>query len=182
MRKDFFTSTFGKVTAKGIDEFTQSYKCSEEEEKDVLKYYTMFKGNFDKMLECVMCSDGMIDKERWVEDYIHRAIRDGSVEDFSDEIQNTLENKNNPTKKSKIAKKGKGRSKKSLSKSKKNQLNQEEEDDDIKEEEEIEDSNSIDDDDDDDYDDNNLQGDELSQSDSGGESDVDDDMVKTSQE
>ena len=69
---------------------------------------------------------------------------------------------------------------KSLSKSKNNQLNQEEDDYDIKEEEEIEDSKSIDDDDD--YDDNNLQGDELSQSDSGGESDVDDDMVKTSQE
>ena len=109
MRKDFFTSTFGKVTAKGIDEFTQSYKCSEEEEKDVLKYYTMFKGNLDKMLECVMCSDGMIDKEHWVEDYIHRAIRDGSVEDFSDEIQNTLENKNNPTNKIKDCKEGQGK-------------------------------------------------------------------------
>ena len=104
--KDIFASTFGKVTTKGIDEFTQSYKCSEEEEKDVLKYYTMFQGNLDKMLECVMCSD-VIDKERWVEDYIKPAIDKCSVEDFSHQIKKSLSNNESSKKKKKSKRKKK---------------------------------------------------------------------------
>ncbi len=107
MWKEFFTSTFGKVTTKNIDQFTQSYKCSEEEEKDVLKYYTMFKGNLDKMLECVMCSD-VIDKKRWVQDFIHPAIDEGSVEDYAEELERTLyDNCNRSEKKTNKNKKNK---------------------------------------------------------------------------
>lgn len=87
--KNLFKGMFGSVTTKDIDRFTISYKCSEEEEKDVLKYYTQFKGNLNKMLECVMCSDE-IDKKRWVEDYIRPAIDEGNVEDFTSELETTL--------------------------------------------------------------------------------------------
>ena len=98
MWKEFFTSTFGKVTTQDIDTFAQKYKCSDEEEQDVLKYYTMFKGNLDKMLECVMCSDE-IDKKRWVEDYIKPAIEHQSVEDYSDVIDKTLKSSSSSSKK-----------------------------------------------------------------------------------
>jgi len=85
----YFKGIFGKVTTSDIDRFTESYKCSEEEEKDVLKYYTQFKGDLDKMLECVMCSDD-IDKKRWVEDYIKPAIQKETVADFMTTVENTL--------------------------------------------------------------------------------------------
>lgn len=85
----YFKGIFGKVTTSDIDRFAESYKCSEEEEKDVLKYYTQFKGDLDKMLECVMCSDD-IDKKRWVEDYIKPAIQKEMVADFMTTVENTF--------------------------------------------------------------------------------------------
>ena len=87
--KDYFKGIFGKVTTADIDKFAESYKCSEEEEKDVLKYYTQFEGDLEKMLECVMCSDD-IDKTRWVEDYIKPAIKNKTIEDFIGTIEKTL--------------------------------------------------------------------------------------------
>mmetsp|Transcript_18451 Transcript_18451/g.22595 ORF Transcript_18451/g.22595 Transcript_18451/m.22595 type:complete len:389 (+) Transcript_18451:33-1199(+) len=105
--KEFFSATFGKVTAADIDKFTESYKCSEEEEKDVLKYYLMFKGNLDKMLECVMCSD-IVDKQRWAKDYIQPAIDHGTVKDFSEELLRTLSNTSKKAK-SKASKKAKSK-------------------------------------------------------------------------
>lgn len=87
--KDYFKGIFGKVTSADIDKFTESYKCSEEEEKDVLKYYSQFKGDLNKMLECVMCSNE-IDKSRWVQDYIQPAIKKNFIEDYVEEINRTL--------------------------------------------------------------------------------------------
>mmetsp|Transcript_20443 Transcript_20443/g.31020 ORF Transcript_20443/g.31020 Transcript_20443/m.31020 type:complete len:332 (-) Transcript_20443:70-1065(-) len=87
--RDYFKNIFGKVTTEDIDKFTESYKCSEEEEKDVLKYYVQFKGDLNKMLECVMCSSE-IDKRRWMEDYIKPAIYKNEVEDFQKKIEQTL--------------------------------------------------------------------------------------------
>lgn len=87
--KDYFTGLFGKVTTEDIDKFTESYKCSEEEEQDVLKYYTQFQGDLGKMLECVMCSED-IDKQRWVEDYIKPAIEKRTVENYLDTVHKTL--------------------------------------------------------------------------------------------
>jgi DnaJ family protein C protein 9 len=87
--KDYFKGIFGKVTANDIDRFAESYKCSEEEEKDVLKYYTQFEGDLNKMLECVMCSDD-IDKKRWVEDYINPAIQNKKVKEFVGTMNRSL--------------------------------------------------------------------------------------------
>lgn len=87
--KDYFKNIFGKVTTADIDKFSESYKCSEDEQKDVLKYYSQFNGNLKKMLECVMCSDE-IDKKRWVEDYIKPSIERDEVEDYMEEIKRTL--------------------------------------------------------------------------------------------
>jgi DnaJ family protein C protein 9 len=87
--KEYFKGIFGKVTTSDIDKFAESYKCSEEEEKDVLKYYKQFQGDLNKMLECVMCSEE-VDKKRWVEDYILPAIEKRQVPDFREKVNDTM--------------------------------------------------------------------------------------------
>ena len=87
--KNYFTHVFGKITTSDIDKFAAKYKCSPQEQEDVLKEYTKFKGNLTKMLDCVMLSEPR-DTERWVEDYIQPAIDKGEVEDYSKTLQKTL--------------------------------------------------------------------------------------------
>ena len=86
---EYFSQLFGKVGVDDIEKFEAKYKCSDEEEKDVLKYYVQFKGNLNKCLECVMCSRDE-DKKRWVEDYIKPAIQKGEVENYTSEIERTM--------------------------------------------------------------------------------------------
>ncbi|KAL7551489.1 hypothetical protein ACHAWF_014672 [Thalassiosira exigua] len=86
---DYFNSVFPKVTKADIDAFEVKYKCSDDEEQDVLKYYTQFKGDLNKMLECVMLSSD-VDKQRWVKDYIEPAIGRGDVSDHAAKIKKTL--------------------------------------------------------------------------------------------
>jgi hypothetical protein len=71
--KEYFNVLFPKVTEADIDAFKVKYKCSDEEENDVLKYYARFKGDLNKMLKCVMLSLDT-DKARWVEDYIRKSL------------------------------------------------------------------------------------------------------------
>lgn len=88
--KHYFSSIFGQVTTSKIDQFAEKYKCSEEEESDVLKYYRQFKGNVAKMLQNVMLSTER-DAERWVEDYLTPAIDSGEVPDYRKTLQKTLQ-------------------------------------------------------------------------------------------
>lgn len=55
----------------------------------MLKYYTQFKGDLTKMLECVMLSSD-VDKARWVKDYIEPAIERGDVDDYTSKLQKTM--------------------------------------------------------------------------------------------
>ena len=86
---DYFKNIFPSVTTADIDAFEVKYKCSDEEEADVLKYYLNFKGDLNKMIECVMLSSDA-DKERWVKDYIKPAIDSGDVKDYTDKLQKTM--------------------------------------------------------------------------------------------
>lgn len=86
---EYFRGMFGKVTTDDIEKFESHYKFSDEERDDVIKYYTMFHGDLDKMLECVMLS-AAVDKKRWVEDYINPAIQRGDVDDYSVTLNKTL--------------------------------------------------------------------------------------------
>lgn len=104
---DYFDAVFPKVTTADIDAFEVKYKCSDEEERDVLRYYAHFKGDLNKMVECVMLSSDA-DKERWVKDYINPAIQKGDVEDYKDKIKKTI---GSAPSKSKRAKKGRGKKK-----------------------------------------------------------------------
>ena len=87
--RSYFQHLFGKITTSDIDKFAAKYKCSSQEEEDVLKEYTKYKGNLLKMLDCVMLSEPR-DTERWVEDYIRPAIEKGTVEDYSETLNKTL--------------------------------------------------------------------------------------------
>jgi curved DNA-binding protein CbpA len=89
MWTEYFRGIFGGVTTQDIDNLTLQYKCSDEEQRDVLQYYKKFKGDLKKMLECVMCSSE-IDMKRWVEDYITPAIRDQTVPDYMEKVLKTL--------------------------------------------------------------------------------------------
>jgi DnaJ homolog subfamily C member 9 len=88
--KDYFDLIFGKLTTSKIDQFALKYKCSEEEQNDVLKHYKQFKGDLNKMLEFVMLSEP-VDAKRWLEDYIQPAIDKGTVPDYKDMIQKSLQ-------------------------------------------------------------------------------------------
>ena len=87
--KSYFDNIFGGITTTQIDKFAEKYKCSEEEEQDVLKYYQQFQGDLVKMLESVMLSSER-DTKRWVEDFIRPAIEDGRVPDYSKTVEKTL--------------------------------------------------------------------------------------------
>ncbi|KAI2503938.1 hypothetical protein MHU86_10504 [Fragilaria crotonensis] len=88
--KRYFSSIFGTVTTNKIDAFSEKYKCSEEEEADVLKYYRMFKGHVGKMLQNVMLSTER-DAQRWMEDYLQPAIASGQVPDYTKQLNKTLQ-------------------------------------------------------------------------------------------
>jgi DnaJ family protein C protein 9 len=88
--KNYFSSIFGQVTVSKIDQFAEKYKCSEEEESDVLKYYQQCKGHVGKMLQNVMLSTER-DAERWIEDYLKPAIESGGVPDYTKNLNKTLQ-------------------------------------------------------------------------------------------
>ena len=88
--KDYFDLIFGKLTTSKIDQFALKYKCSEEEQNDVLNHYQQFKGDLNKMLGYVMLSEPL-DARRWLEDYIQPAIDHGTVPDYRDMIHKSLQ-------------------------------------------------------------------------------------------
>ena len=88
--KSYFSRVFGNVTTDKINRFAEKYKCSEEEEQDVLKYYQQFKGNLKRMLDNVMLSTER-DAERWVEDFIRPAMEAGTVPDYSKALHKSLQ-------------------------------------------------------------------------------------------
>lgn len=121
--KNFFRSVFGNVTESKINAFAEKYKCSEEEQNDVLKYYQQFKGNLVKMLENVMLS-AEIDCQRWIDDFITPAVDDGQVPNYSKTLDKSM-----------------AKIKKKLEKEQEEEEQQEEEDDDATESEESETEN-----------------------------------------
>jgi DnaJ homolog subfamily C member 9 len=87
--KNYFSAIFGNVTTSKIDAFAEKYKCSEEEQADVLKYYVQFQGHSGKMLENVMLSSEP-DVHRWIEDYIQPAIQSKQIPDYLPQMRKTL--------------------------------------------------------------------------------------------
>uniref|UniRef100_A0A7S1D862 DNAJC9 HTH domain-containing protein n=1 Tax=Cyclophora tenuis TaxID=216820 RepID=A0A7S1D862_CYCTE len=87
--KSYFSQVFGNVTTDKINRFAEKYKCSDEEEQDVLKYYQQCRGNLKRMLDNVMLSSER-DAQRWVEDFILPAVESGSVPDYTKALNKSL--------------------------------------------------------------------------------------------
>ena len=51
---DYFRGIFKKVGSGDIKTFSDKYVRSEEERRDIIKYYLATDGSFEQMLECVM--------------------------------------------------------------------------------------------------------------------------------
>ena len=81
--EDFFHSVFNEIISTGSqhENHALSYSGSVQEHTDVLKYYTMCKGNMQKVLECIVHATQR-DMCRWRKDIIDPAICRGEVDDF----------------------------------------------------------------------------------------------------
>jgi DnaJ family protein C protein 9 len=88
--EQFFKNLFPGINFDDIDKFAVKYKESDEEKNDVLKYYQLYRGDLNKMVNCVMCSEKS-DKQRWVKYYIEPAIRRGEIPRF-EALEKTLGN------------------------------------------------------------------------------------------
>ena len=75
---DYFKELWtGVVNAETIEQFASQYRGSEEEERDVLRYYQQCNGNMDGILSHVECSE-LTDGERLAE-IIQKAIDRGDA-------------------------------------------------------------------------------------------------------
>ena len=71
------------INAKSThDEDVKYYRGSSKEEADVIKYYNICRGDWDKVVECITFGDRS-DIERWKSDIIKPALIRGAVRDFS---------------------------------------------------------------------------------------------------
>lgn len=75
---DYFKELWtGVVNAETIEQFAAKYRGSDEEERDVLRYYQQCNGNMDRILSHVECSE-LTDGERLAE-IIQKAIDRGDA-------------------------------------------------------------------------------------------------------
>jgi hypothetical protein len=99
--EDFFHSIFNEILSAGYkhEEDAKLYTGSVQERDDVLKYYSMCKGDMQKVLECIVHASND-DIDRWCKDIIGPAIRSGEVDDFSaTNVTKRLAKSENSTKK-----------------------------------------------------------------------------------
>jgi DnaJ homolog subfamily C member 9 len=91
---EYYRTQFAEVvTNERIEEIKREYQGSDEEKQDVLKAYTKYKGDLDKLLETVLLSDVLDDEARFKK-LIETAIEAGEVQawdKFTKETDKTRE-------------------------------------------------------------------------------------------
>ena len=70
-----------KEKKKAIERIFQNYRGSEEEKKDVIKYYKRFAGDFNKIAQSVLLGAHK-EKVRWVKDIIKPTIDKGELDNY----------------------------------------------------------------------------------------------------
>jgi len=82
--EEFFNSIFNEIITKGSNQATSasSFRGSKDEQRDVLHYYTMCRGDMNKVVECIILSS-IDDVDRYMNDIIEPAVVRGDVEDYS---------------------------------------------------------------------------------------------------
>lgn len=93
---EYYRTQFAEVvTMERIEEIKREYQGSEEEKQDVLKAYTRYRGDLDKLLETVLLS-GVLEDEARFRAVIESAIEAGEVQawdKFTKETEKTRENR-----------------------------------------------------------------------------------------
>eukprot|EP00127_Corallochytrium_limacisporum_P004465 Clim_evm19s164 gene=Clim_evmTU19s164 len=80
--EQYFDAIFKKVTLKDLEDYEKKYRNSAEEWEDLMKGYTIYEGDMDKILEFVPFST-IQDEERFIE-RVEQGIRDGEIEERYD--------------------------------------------------------------------------------------------------
>lgn len=88
----FFQTQYSSISASALNDFSASYKQSDEERKDVLAAYAKYEGRMSKVYEEVMLSNPLEDETRFRE-IIDGAIKDGEVEGHFAYVNETKKNK-----------------------------------------------------------------------------------------
>ncbi|KAL4441248.1 hypothetical protein ABPG77_011485 [Micractinium sp. CCAP 211/92] len=79
---EFYRSMYAPVTEEDLHAFHESFRGSEEERAELLKYYRQFKGDMSKVFEWVMCSDEAADSHRFM-DVLDAAIQAKEAPSFA---------------------------------------------------------------------------------------------------
>lgn len=82
--ESFFQSIFNEMISTGRNHAQDAiaYRESDQERTDVIKYYSMCKGNLDKVVDCIVHGSSD-DKERWMKDIIDPAVDRGEIDCYS---------------------------------------------------------------------------------------------------
>ncbi|KAK9817417.1 hypothetical protein WJX74_007740 [Apatococcus lobatus] len=77
----FYKDKFRQVTEEDLNSFQITFRGSEEERQDLLKYYQQFSGNMDQVFQWQICSDPQQDSHRFM-DMLTTAIHDKQVKRY----------------------------------------------------------------------------------------------------
>ncbi|KAL8945225.1 MAG: hypothetical protein Q9211_000235 [Gyalolechia sp. 1 TL-2023] len=94
----FFRTQYSSLSASALNDFSSSYKKSDEERKDVLTAYKKYEGMMGKVYEEVMLSNPLEDEIRF-RDIIDGAIQAGDVEAYHAYVNETKKSKDTRMKK-----------------------------------------------------------------------------------
>lgn len=75
----YYRTVFKKVTEDDILAFERQYRGSKEETEDLIKYYTQFSGDMDKVFAWLCCSRPNLDSHRFMET-IDGKVKEGVVQ------------------------------------------------------------------------------------------------------
>ncbi|KAL8926079.1 MAG: hypothetical protein Q9172_001958 [Xanthocarpia lactea] len=89
----FFRTQYSSLSAVSIDEFSNTYKRSGEERKDLLVSYAKYKGKLNGVFEDVLLSNPLEDEDRFRE-ILNEAIGKGEVEGYPAYVNETQASKN----------------------------------------------------------------------------------------
>jgi len=112
----FFHSVFQEIVTTGVEEEKHDYRGSGQENHDVLYYYTICKGNYHKIVDCIIHGE-IGDMERWKKDIVNPAIQKGNVVRYSVyNFDDDADDDDDDDRKTKVVKRGMKKKKKRLRK------------------------------------------------------------------
>ncbi|KAI4203312.1 MAG: hypothetical protein LQ350_002009 [Teloschistes chrysophthalmus] len=88
----FFRAQFTQNFAEDLEQFSASYKCSEEEKNHLLAAYTKYEGKMNRIYEAVMLSNPLDDEQRF-QAIITDAISLGQVQSYDAFAKETQKSK-----------------------------------------------------------------------------------------